>query len=52
MEYCYHVLAGYVWDTGPTFAYFLGTIIENSPLRKLNDIIIFISLCNQNIGIC
>ena len=53
MEYCYHVLAGaldhYIdmlekikkhvhWDTGPTFAYFLGTIIENSHLRKLNDI--------------
>ena len=53
MEYCYHVLAGALdhyfdmlekikkqvhCDTGPTFAYFLGTIIENYHLSKLNDI--------------
>ena len=65
MEYCYHVLAGALdhyfdmlekikkqvhCDTGPTFAYFLGTIIENYHLS--NVIIIFISLCNQTIGIC
>lgn len=53
MEYCYHVLAGALdhyfdmlekikkqvhCDTGPTFAYLLGTIIENYHLSKLNDI--------------